>query len=455
MLITSLGQTLPVVAPNRLSSASPKAEVNNAEKAPAAPEQPDLLSLSSTPSPSRWNQTFRSAGRVFLRFGLSALAGALLGPLGVAAGAIVGGAQTGITQGRKTGLMAGGLSAAVGLAGMALGPAGGALLALGSLALGAWHGSRVRAGDDPKDAELTRIYANAYLEETRAAMAGQKAAKRVPQPLATGRSKKAVEAAAAHAVFQACQLAATNLPSAVGLSIAGKAAHRMFKDQDLKKLDETLLKAMPPEGEQPVSDNGLATVRYAKTGLGPAVAAISTVVVDPEFAKAKDAVTMDFVIGHELSHIRHKDAVSKIGQLAFSSLINSLAQQESDPIKKLTIATTLAVMSARQSRDMEFRADREGVDYALSKGHSREAIEKAASALFTEAEAETLAEGKTGELQKTAAVVETPADSNPPVAPTSAAPHDATKLLDTHPPNVERVQAVQKHLSERGAADGP
>ena len=368
----------------------------------------------------------------------------MLGPLGVAAGAVVGGLQTGIKQGGKTALVAGGLSAAVGLAGMALGPVGGVVLALGSLALGAWHGSRIRPGDDPKDAELTRSYANAYLEETRAAMAGQAAAKNVPQPLATGHSKKAIEAAAANAVFQACQLAATNLPSAVGLSIAGKAAHRMLKDQDLKQLDEALLKAMPPLGEQPLSDNGLAAVRYADTGdMGPAVAAISTVVVDPEFAKDKDPVTMDFVVGHELSHIRHKDAVSKLGQMAFSSLVNSLAQQESDPIKKLTIAATLAMMSARQSRDMEFRADREGVDHALGKGHSREAIEKAASALFTAAEAEKLAESKAGELDKTGAEVGMSADSNSQ----ALVPADATKLLDTHPPNMERVQAVQKHLA--------
>lgn len=437
-----MNQTLPLSGSNRLAPAAKAPEAKSAsEAAPTQSSQLDLLSLSATPPASRWGQTLRSAGRVFVRFGLSALGGALGGLVGLAAGAVIGGAQAGLTQGRKTGLLAAGLSAAVGLAGMALGPVGGAALALGSLALGAWHGSRIQPGDDPKDAELTRAYANAYLEETRAALAGKSALKDVPKALGAGRSKKAVEAAAAQAVFAACQLAATNLPSAVGVALAGKAAHRILKDDDLQKIDDALLKSLPTRGEQAASDSGLARIRYADTGdMGPAVAAISTVVVNPEFAKGKDAVTMDFVVGHELSHIRHKDAVSKLGQMAFSSLITSLAQQEGDPMKKLAIATRLMLMSAEQSREMEFRADREGADYALSKGHSSEAVQKAATELFAEAEAERIAKES---ANRNAAPK--PGETGGLDSGSSAAQME--KLLETHPPNPERIEAVRNHLS--------
>jgi hypothetical protein len=312
---------------------------------------------------------------------------------------------------------------------------GGVVLALGATALGAWYGSRVRPEDDPKNAELTRTFANAYLQETRSALAGTDAVKELPKPVAAGRSKKAVEAAAAQAVYQACQVAATNLPAAIALDLSGKAAQAMFDDQALKKLDDFMLTALPAAADKSSFDAELAQVRYADTGdMGPAVAAISTVVIDREFAKDKDAVTMDFVVGHELSHIRHKDAVSKLGHLAFSSLINLLAQQESDPIKKFTIATMLVAMGARQSRDMELRADREGVDYALSKGHDPQAVEKATRELFSAAEAKEQAEQAA------------PAELHTNATATAGAPENG--LFDTHPPNPERILEVQRHLEK-------
>ena len=82
----------------------------------------------------------------------------------------------------------------------------------------------------------------------------------------------------------------------------------------------------------------------------------------------------------------------------------------------------------------DVNADREGVDYALSKGHSPEEVEKATRELFSKAEDEKLAETKSGEAEK----------SKPPLAAANLA--DAETLLETHPPNPERVLALQKHL---------
>lgn len=391
-------------------------------KAQEAEEPLDLNSVNLNPPPLQASSWAGSAARVFTRFGLSAALGAVLGPAGVALGAAVGAAQAGLSQGPRTGLLVASVSALVGAAGLALGPVGGGALALGALALGAWHGMRTRPGDDPKGAEATRAFANAYLEEARLALTGPQskdasAAEKLPDPVPVGRSKKALEAMAAQAIYQACQLASSNLPSSVALSLSTRAAGRLLGPEQLEKLEQALLADKPAKGDQPTSDLGLAKLRYAELGdMGPAAAAVNTVVIDPSFAQSKDAVTMDFVVGHELSHVRHKDVVAKIGFMAFSSALNSLARQQPDPAQQLAIGLMLQALGAQQSREIEFRCDREGVEFALSRGHSPEAVAGALEKLFSPQEKPTETE-----------------TANP---------------LDTHPPNQDRLRALLQQLQE-------
>ena len=386
-----------------------------------APPQPlDLNSVQLNPAPAEERSWLRSAGRVFTRFGLSAALGSVLGPVGVALGAAVGGLQAGLSQGPRTGLLVAAASACVGGVAVALGPVAGGVLSLGALALGAWHGSRVRSGDDPRDAEATREFANAYLEETRAALKGPEvkdpeAVKKLPGAVKRGNSKKAMEAQAAQAIYQACQLASGNLPAAVALDLSTRAAGRLLGPAQLEKLEEKLLAGMPARGEQPAEGEGPVRIRYAELGeMGPAAAAVNTVVLDPAFVKGKDPVTVDFVMGHEFSHVRHKDVVAKLGFMAFSSSLNLLARQEPNLSQQLAIALMLQALGAQKSREIEFRCDREGVDFALSRGHSPEAVASAAEALFRQ------------EKERGSTASATP--------------------LDTHPPNEERVRAIRQHL---------
>ena len=222
-------------------------------------------------------------------------------------------------------------------------------------------------------------------------------------------------AQAAQAIYQACQLASGNLPAAVALDLSTRAAGRLLGPAQLEKLEEKLLAGMPARGEQPAEGEGPVRIRYAELGeMGPAAAAVNTVVLDPAFVKGKDPVTVDFVMGHEFSHVRHKDVVAKLGFMAFSSSLNLLARQEPNLSQQLAIALMLQALGAQKSREIEFRCDREGVDFALSRGHSPEAVASAAEALFRQ------------EKERGSTASATP--------------------LDTHPPNEERVRAIRQHL---------
>jgi Zn-dependent protease with chaperone function len=350
-----------------------------------------------------------------LTLGLAPLGALLLGP----AGALAGWALSSLrklrqskTQGLgprlKQALPALALAGGVAATGALIGPWGAAALALSSVALPAatsWVESSRR---DPQVRIDPQAFTRAYVDKVQQALARVQPELSLQVELGTPQLQM-------QSVLSACQAAANHLPGGMALQLAGQAAQQLLSPRDVKLLDQLLLRRMPemapPHADSPDLE-GLAQLRYAQLPPeSPAVATNEVVVLDANWARSTDPVTRDLVVGHELSHIRHHDALFKLGAQA---LQQSMALNGANPVMVGLAQLAVQSMMAGVSREMELRADQEGFAYALRQGHSPDQIGQAAERLF-------------------------------------AGSASAPGALDTHPPNSLRIGALKERANHDGS----
>ena len=196
----------------------------------------------------------------------------------------------------------------------------------------------------------------------------------------------ASEKQCADAVLKAFQLAATNLPAGVALALAGESARDLLSPGDLERFDQALLRAVAKQGKvyegQETLAGDIPLKKIRSSGPSPAFAANQMVLLDETFAGQTDPVTRDLVLGHELSHVRHKDAAFKQGVKTLNEML-SLAVTPGNLALEL-VKVVLQGMLAQESKAMELRADREGYEYARNLGHSPDALQQAAGKLFSQ-----------------------------------------------------------------------
>ncbi|MFN8608451.1 MAG: M48 family metalloprotease [Vulcanimicrobiota bacterium] len=351
---------------------------------PAVAEQSvqDVLEVGYATAGEITRESLKFGGRGLKLLGLPALGAAVAGPIGLVVGVAASSlAKLASRPSLKQTLTSVGLATALGVTGLALGPAVAAGLAAASFLTGAvaggWNASR-------RDAEVTirpEAFAQKYIAKVNLAVARVK-----PQdtPATENLMAGANHKQCAEAVLKAFQLAATNLPSGAALSLAGESARELLSPDDLKRFDQALLRAVDRQGkvypgEQKLpGDVPLKTIK--SSGPSPAFAANQLVMIDRTFAGQSDQVTRDLVLGHELSHVRHKDAAFKQGVKSLNEML-TLACPAGNLALDL-VKVILQGMLAQESKAMELRADGEGYDYARALGHSPEAVQAAASKLF-------------------------------------------------------------------------
>lgn len=358
----------------------------------------------------------KMAGKGLLGLGLPALGAVLAGPAGLFVGlAASATSEFSTSKGPnrlRNSLMIVGLSGAIATAGLLLGPVASLGFVAATAVLPGLLAARKQAQKEPVVTIQPEPFARHYLTKVNAALADAKSELATAVPTGWASSKLCADA-----VLQGFQLAVTQLPSGAALAFAGETARELLTTRDLERFDEALLEVVARQGKlyedrQPLSGaQGLIQVEMADNP-SPAFAANQVVLVDKKFALQTDQVTQDFVVGHELSHIRHKDAAFKQGVKTLNELI-SVASAPGNLTLGL-VKVILEGMLAEESRSMEFRADREGRDYALAQGHSSEAVEQAAGKLFAQA----------------------PKESN---------------WLDSHPAGPDRIQALSKPISQGSA----
>lgn len=366
----------------------------------------DVLEVSYPTPQEVIKGSLQLAGRGLKYLGLPALGVALGGPVGLAAGiAASAAAKAASRPSGKQILLSVGLGTALGAAALALGPVAATALALTPVLAGGILGGLAASRQDAKVTIRAQAFAEQYLEQVNLAVAqvkpGESLQIAAPPP---GCSDKQC----ADSVLKAFQLAATNLPAGAALALAGESARQLLSANDLKRFDEALLRAVAQQGkvypgQEPLQDDvPLKTIRSA--GPSPAFAANQVVLIDETFARQSDGVTRDLVLGHELSHVRHKDAAFKQGVKTLQDML-SLASTPGNLALDL-VKVILQSMLASESKAMEMRADREGYQYARTLGHSPEALQQAAQKLFGQGSPQA-------------------------------------GLFDTHPPGPERVRALQ------------
>jgi hypothetical protein len=224
----------------------------------------------------------------------------------------------------------------------------------------------------------------------------------------TGQTQALLNVLPQQAVLQAFQLACTNLPSGAALTLAGQTAQELMTHQDRARFDQAVLKAVQLKGEvhpgvRPLEGTeGLISIDLQ--GPSPAFAANQVVLINRKFEQESDPVTRDFVIGHEISHVRHQDAAFKQGVKTLQEMISQACAPGN--LALALVQGILQAMMAQHSRQMELRADQDGQEYAIRQGHTPEAVSQATEKFFAQ-------------------------------APTQA------NLFDSHPPGPERIQSLR------------
>ena len=388
----------------------PPVLATSAKSAPAPPASaiPDVLDV-CFPAPGEIaRESLKLAGRGLKNLGLPALGVALGGPAGLALGiAASAAAKVAARAGLKQSLISVGLGAALGAAGLALGPLSAAVLAVAPALAGAIVGGLTAARQDAQVSIRPQAFAEEYLEKVNLAVAQAKP-KDSPQVKAPapGSSDKQY----AEAVLKAFQLAATSLPAGAALALAGESARDLLSPTDLKRFDQALLRAVAKQGKvydgQETLPGDVPLKKIRSSGPSPAFATNQMVLLDKAFAGRTDPVTRDLVVGHELSHVRHKDAAFKQGVKTLNEML-SLAVTPGNLALEL-VKVVLQGMMAQESKGMELRADREGYQYARSLGHSPEALKEAAAKLFSQGSSQA-------------------------------------GMFDSHPAGPERIQALSAH----------
>lgn len=100
-------------------------------------------------------------------------------------------------------------------------------------------------------------------------------------------------------------------------------------------------------------------------------ALFGTILVDASHDLRRPHPKSDFLLGHEVSHSRHHDCASALGEAAVLEAVGRAAP-----------AAELLLAQQELSHEQEFRADREGFQFALGRGHSPQQVLQAATELF-------------------------------------------------------------------------
>lgn len=361
----------------------------------------DLVELTGGTTAAAAKGALKNAGSFFLRHGLALAGAAVAGPVGLVVGGLASGAVSAISHseegpasmlksGVKSTVTSLGLGLAAGLPGLLLPSLGavvpGALATLGTSLAGALD-FQSRRGNADFDLHLDKLasryhdaVAGALTESGRSTeLLGPKPEPRF-FPLVSPQAKKAQISLAKTAL-----VASKLLGPAAAVALAGQIGR--------EGVDASLLTSIanPQSSLQPVSKQTVEGIEVERVeGLAQShrtdgFALYNKVYLDSNLPLEGEAKA-DFVLGHEMSHVRHGDSSATLIQKAVIESVAAARRLTGDRQESSALAALESELeSARlaESRTLELRADREGLEYALRQGHSKDAVLGAASELFS------------------------------------------------------------------------
>jgi Peptidase family M48 len=381
-------RTVPVSKP-----AAPPARVGT-ETAPK-----DLIELNTGSPVFALKKGLKNAGSFMLRNGLPFVGAALGGPVGLVVGAVATGTieyldRPDQAQGARLGaaakkaLVTSAMAGGLGLAGMLWAPLGPLLqtgvaalgsAAAGMLEFGVHHGQKDMTVDLGKFASEYKKRAKELL-----ATAGQpKALKDVRSGFAL--SEKARKYHNQIALVQTAAVVNHLLGPGVAVALAGDIGRERVDASALSRqidqfYNQKSVSEHTVDGVQVRRVDGLAE-RDRSMGM----ALYNVILMDSNYhPEAGDAKT-DFILGHEISHVRHRDSSATMAQRALKQAVNDVSHMTDSPREKrllVDLENELNEAMFADSRNMETRADKDGLEYARNRGHNDPEIMKSAQELF-------------------------------------------------------------------------
>lgn len=358
------------------------------ETRPARPR--DLVEIKGGTTTSALKHGARNAAGFFLKNCLPLVGAAVAGLPGLAAGAVLGGVITAATEPEKklrTGAMKAVTSAGVAAAASLAGPLAPALqwgaTGLGTLLAGGLEvDNRIKHPDFKVDLPKTaRRFHQEVAKKLEAEGYPASGLGRAPK---AGLLGKVSDREAQIHLAKTALLASHHLGPGVAVALARNVGTEGVNSAALSELTHKA------SGANSVSstDDGVE-IQYVeglkKSQRSDGVAVYNTVLMDAEYAGENAGAKGDFVLGHEASHVRHQDSSGTLIQKTVMDAVAATSRWTGDPVEvNLLNELHNNLESARraESREIELRADQEGIQYALGQGHSRHEVVKAAGELF-------------------------------------------------------------------------
>lgn len=307
------------------------------------------------------------------RAGLGLVGALIAGPVGLGVGALTnaGLSSTGDTVGKraKSGMIPGIFAAGVGTVGLMSGALGAAAVAAAGTGLLVLAHIADKKDSTPGVSLRVKDFAETYLPKVQAKVGGDI---EISLPDTEGLTSKQAEKLTLQAVNSATRIACEQLSPAVAVALAHETAKEMVPQGSAAEDAMELLMTTNPSAH--IDSNIRISAIENKS---PAMATLRSVLLKPEFAREKSPEAVAVAVGHEQSHIDHRDSITNLGE---ATLVRALDLESDRTLNPLTwrrnekTRRQVKLATAESSRKIEYRCDREGVDKMLAAGATEEEI---------------------------------------------------------------------------------
>lgn len=378
---------------NSIRSAARKApRLPAVAKAEQSVQSQDLVEITGGTTTAALKVGAKSALGFVVKNGLPMLGAAVAGLPGLAAGAILSSAATYLSD-RSPGeskIPWGPLGTSVIAATSNLaGPLGPLILsgltATGAVVSGVLEADVANNSPDFKvnTPKLARAYHNAVSEKLKEAGHSVEELGKPPGfSITAGRAQRKAQLHLAKTAL----LAAHHLGPGVAMAIAGELGREGVDSKAIDSLSSRS-KSLPIVSSEVVDGINVKHVDDLKAiERSDAIASYNSVYLDSEYQAQKGEAKTDFLLGHEFSHIKHNDTGAGQIQNALIDAVRSTKRMtgSSQEITLLNeLDNQLEAAKLAESREIEYRADQDGLAYALGKKHAKKDILQGAAELFS------------------------------------------------------------------------
>jgi hypothetical protein len=187
---------------------------------------------------------------------------------------------------------------------------------------------------------------------------------------------RARELQAQNAAAHTAVIASQHLGPALALSLARDLAREQVNQETLSSVDEALEKKLESVSSREVEGVPVKTVKgLVESDRSSAVAMPASVYMDSELPE--DSPLTDFILGHELSHVKNRDTVGSVAEANLLEWVENAVEKTESEEQKSTLATTAGELEKQlfiHRQSIETRSDEDGYRFAREQGHSPEDI---------------------------------------------------------------------------------